>query len=213
MNGQNRKEIVAVHRKAIMNAAEKLFLEKGVPATTIEDISKLSEYSRRTIYTYFDSKEGILYHIVIKGLTELKGNIAQAIADNSSFIEQYFAVCNAMKEYHSNYPQSFTSVNQANIKDIDFSSIPSVAMQIFTLGTEINAAIGDFIENGKQKGIVKANIQTMKTVYILWSSISSLLSLVQSKWVFLAKEFNTTETEFLEYGYKQIINSILEKQI
>jgi len=214
MSRQNKKEnVVAVHKESIMSAAEKLFLEKGVSATTIDDISKLSDYSRRTIYTYFESKEGILYHIVVKGLNELKDNIAQGIANNTSFLEQYFSICTAMKNYHAGTPQAFTSVNQANIKDIDFSSIPPVVMQIFTLGTEINAAIGDFIEKGKQAGVVKANIQTMKTVYILWSSISSLFSLVQSKGVFLEKEFNTTETEFLQYGYKQIINSILEERI
>lgn len=210
MSGQNKKEnVAAVHKEAIMAAAEKLLVEKGVSATTIDDISKMSDYSRRTIYTYFESKEGILYHIVAKGLTGLKENVAQAITNNSSFLEQYFAICSAMKDYHAGSPQSLISVNQAKIKDEDFSAAHQVVTQIFTLGTEINVMIGDLIENGKQAGIVKPDIHTMKTVYILWSSISSLLSLVQSKGVFLEKEFNTTEQEFLEYGYKQIINSIL----
>lgn len=55
-----------------MKAAEKLFSEKGYEQTTIEDISKASEYSRRTIYAYYESKEDILHHIVEKGLIELK---------------------------------------------------------------------------------------------------------------------------------------------
>ena len=214
MGGQNKKEgVAAVHRETIIKAAERLFLEKGVSATTIDDISKMSEYSRRTIYTYFESKEGILCHIVVKGLTELKENLSQAIANNSLFLDRYFAICNAMKDYCVKNPQSFASVNQTNIENIDFNSVPPAVTRIFTLGAEINVMIGNFIENGKQTGDVKASIQTMKTAYILWSSISSLLSLVQSKGIFLEKEFNTTETDFLNYGYKQIINSILEKQI
>lgn len=214
MSRQNKKKrVAALHRETIMRAAEKLFSEKGVSATTIDDISKESEYSRRTIYAYFESKEGILYHIIAKGLTELRDKIIQAIADNSSFLEKYFAICDAMKEYQTNSPQSFASVNQANTKNVNFTTIPPIVMQIFSLGTEINNVIGDFIEIGKKTGVVKTEVQTMKTVYILWTSITSLLSLVQSKGAFLEKEFATTEADFLEYGYKQIINSILEERI
>ncbi len=62
-----------------MKAAEKLFSEKGYEQTTIEDISKASEYSQRTIYVYYESKEDILYHIIEKGLIELKQNIENVI--------------------------------------------------------------------------------------------------------------------------------------
>ncbi len=214
MDRQNKKRDVAKHHKeTIMQAAEKLFLEKGFSATTIADISKASEYSRRTIYAYYESKEAILYHIVLKGLLVLKENIQQAIKKHASFIEQYYSICSAMKEYFINSPQSFQSINQANTKEVDFNSIPPVVKQIFSLGTEINNVLGDFIENGKQSGIVRSEIHTMKTVYILWSSISSLLSLVQTKGAFLEKEFSSTQDEFLHYGYNQIINSILKERL
>ena len=72
-----------------MKAAERLFSEKGFAQTTINDISKASEYSRRTIYTYYESKEDILHHIVEKGLLILKQNIEESINLNEDFIEQY----------------------------------------------------------------------------------------------------------------------------
>ena len=50
MGEANKKEAVAaLHRARIMTAAEKLLSEKGDAQTTIEDISKASAYSRRTI--------------------------------------------------------------------------------------------------------------------------------------------------------------------
>jgi AcrR family transcriptional regulator len=214
MGRQNKKaNVAAFHKETIMNAAEKLFSEKGVSATTIDDISEASEYSRRTIYAYFENKEMILYHIIAKGLTDLRDKIIQTVADNTVFLEQYFMICNAIKEYHSNSPQSFESVNRADTKDIDISALPPIVAQIFSLGTEINSVLADFIEKGKKTGVIKTEVQTMKTVYILWASITALLSLVQSKGEFIEKEFITTQTEFLEYGYKQIINSILVERI
>ena len=58
MKQMSKKEAVAeLHRTRIMTSAERLFSEKGYAQTTIADISKASEYSRRTIYAYYESKE------------------------------------------------------------------------------------------------------------------------------------------------------------
>jgi len=211
---QNKKEsVAALHKENILSAAEKLFLEKGVASTTIDDISKLSEYSRRTIYVYYESKEDILYHIILKGLTILKDDLVVVLKQQKDFIKQYWAICNAMEKYQANSPQSANSINQMKSSDIDFNSIPQVILQIFELGTDINNLLADYVEQGKKQGIVRSDIEPMKTVYVMWGSITSLLSLVQNKGEFLEKEFSASKESFLEYGYKQIINSILEERI
>ena len=43
-----------------MNAAEHLFLEHGVAATTIEQITSAAEVAKGTFYLYFSSKEDVL---------------------------------------------------------------------------------------------------------------------------------------------------------
>ncbi|MBO4331739.1 MAG: TetR/AcrR family transcriptional regulator [Paludibacteraceae bacterium] len=52
----------------LVDVARQLFAEKGFGATTMNDIAELSNKGRRTLYTYFKSKEEI-YSAVIK--TEL----------------------------------------------------------------------------------------------------------------------------------------------
>lgn len=73
MGRENKKEAVAaLHREQIMKAAEKLFSEKGFSQTTIDDISKASEYSRRTIYAYYESKDDIFVPYRRKGVDRIK---------------------------------------------------------------------------------------------------------------------------------------------
>lgn len=214
LDNQNKKEsVAALHRENIQKAAEKLFLEKGVSSTTIDDISKESEYSRRTIYTYYKSKDDILYHIVMKGLFCLNKDLIEALNQHAGFFEQYHAICGAMEKYQINCPQSFVSVKQMKTGDMDFNALPPVIIKIFELGTEINNLLAGFIEQGKKQGIVRADIEPMKTVYVMWGSITSLISLVQNKGEFLEKEFSASKESFLDYGYKQIINSILLERI
>ena len=60
MGRENKKEAVAAfHREQIIKASESLFSEKGFEQTTVDDISRQSGYSRRTVYAYFESKEGL----------------------------------------------------------------------------------------------------------------------------------------------------------
>ena len=214
MGRQNKKEnIAALHRETILKAAEQIFLGKGFSTATIDDISKASGYSRRTLYTYFDSKEDILYHIILNGLVSLKENILKAISENTDFLIQYSAICAAIKKYYENSPQSFDSVNQSKDKEFDFNGLPKVVIEILTIGTEMNHILADYIESGIKCGAVYPDIKPMQTVYVLWASISSLLTMVQNKGEFLQKEFCSTKDEFLEYGFKQIINSILKERI
>lgn len=214
MERQNKKKsVAALHRENIMSAAEKLFLEKGINATTIEDISKFSEYSRRTIYSYFESKEDILYHIVFKGLSNLKTNLSEIIKGNQEFISKYFAICHAMADFQFNSPQSTNSVNKLKNGDLAMSNPPEIIIKIFEIGNEINGLLAEYLEFGKKHNKIRKEIETMKSVYILWTSITSLLSLAESKGFFLEQEFGVTTEQFLQYGYTQIINSILEERI
>ena len=196
-----------------MKAAETLFSEKGYVQTTIEDISKISEYSRRTIYTYFESKDDILHHIIEKGLVDLKADLENALNLNGDFVMQYKAVFNAMKKYHEECPHSVENVNNAKSRNFDYSTLSDTVKHILVLGTEINELLATFIEKGKVDGIVRQDIVPMMSVYVLWSNITSLLTLSQTKGRFISKQFSISEDEFLDYGFKQIINSILEVRV
>ena len=214
MERQNKKaSVAALHRENILSAAEKLFLAKGVSAATIDDISKASEYSRRTIYTYYESKEDILYHIILKGLMSLKEDLMEAIRQQKEFIGQYWAICSAMEKYQATSPQLADSINQMKSGDINLSTASPTVVKIFEVGTEINNLLADFIARGKESGVVRSDVEPMKTVYIMWGSITSLLSLARNKGEFLEKEFSASKESFLAYGYKQIINAILEERI
>ena len=64
-----KKSIAVRTRELLLDEARRLFAEKGVDNTTMLDIAQASKKGRRTLYTYFKSKDE-LYHAVIS--TELE---------------------------------------------------------------------------------------------------------------------------------------------
>ena len=208
MGQMTRKEAVAaLHRARILTAAEKLFSEKGYAQTTIDDISKASEYSRRTLYAYYESKEDILHHIIEKGLRSLKKDIESAANDNIESACAYRAVCTAKKRYRKEYPYSLGAVK------IEQTAASDTVKNILCLGTEINEILEALILRGQKSGEVRKDVNPLLTVYVLSASLDSLLALAETKGEFICMQNGMTEEEFLDYGFRQIINSILEVRI
>ena len=87
---EDRKTAVeTLHRERIMDASERLFLEKGFQGTTISDISEAADYSRRTIYAYFESKDEILCGVVARGLRMLRDELRAVLGEKLTFSEMY----------------------------------------------------------------------------------------------------------------------------
>jgi AcrR family transcriptional regulator len=63
----------AATRKALVDAAARLFAEHGVDGTTMDDIARVAGTSRTSVFNYFGYKEMILCEIGARYVAELAG--------------------------------------------------------------------------------------------------------------------------------------------
>ncbi|MBN9082835.1 MAG: TetR family transcriptional regulator [Rhizobiales bacterium] len=64
-------------RRRILDVGLKLFVAKGYEATTLDDIAEAAGISRRTFFSYFDSKDEILTAYVDGFVSELKDLVGE----------------------------------------------------------------------------------------------------------------------------------------
>ena len=64
----------------LVDVARRLFAKKGLEETTMNDISQASGKGRRTLYTYFRSKEDIYEAVVEAEMERLSGEMAKVAA-------------------------------------------------------------------------------------------------------------------------------------
>ncbi len=206
MSEDRKTAVAALHRARILAAAETLFAQKGFEQTTIDDLSRASGYSRRTIYAYYQNKGDILLNCVAAGLRALKADIEAALSRDGGFAARYFIVCDAMRSYHKNYPFS--------VGKISFAEAPSAAAgEIYALGEEINALLTGFIQEGQAAGAVRRNVRPEPAVYTLWAGIHGLIDIAASNGTHIERQLGMDADAFLEYGFTQLLNGILEEQL
>ena len=85
MAQKKENRLVRFNRQNILEAAERLFAEKGVRQTTMDDIAKAADYSKSTVYVYFKSKDEIYDWIIYTHMCTLRDVTPTAAA--SAFME------------------------------------------------------------------------------------------------------------------------------
>ena len=143
----------------------------------------------------------------------MKTDIENAVKDNAGFTDAYRAVCRAMRKYRREYPYSLERLNRSGDEEIGQAVKSAAVKNILRLGTEINETLEALIIRGQENGEVRKDIVPTLTVYVLWSSLDSLLELAGTKGKFICAQNGMTEEKFLDYGFRQIVNSILEARI
>lgn len=76
-----REQLIQARRNQILDAAAKVFAEKGFHHTTTKEIAKAAGVSEGTIYNYFDSKADLLIGIMTRlaGLETLDEELMEAL--------------------------------------------------------------------------------------------------------------------------------------
>jgi AcrR family transcriptional regulator len=64
-------------KERILEAAVKLFAEKGFDATSVDEIARLAEINKAMIYYYFSSKDELLSSIIRKSINEFTSIIEE----------------------------------------------------------------------------------------------------------------------------------------
>ncbi len=72
-------------REQIIDAAMRLFAERGYHATTIADIAAAADVAPRTFFSYFPSKEAVVFHDVDRDLESLATALRDRLAGETVF--------------------------------------------------------------------------------------------------------------------------------
>jgi len=89
-------------KRDLIDVARQLFAKKGVENTTMNDIAEASQRGRRTLYTYFRSKQDIYKAVIeseLNGLyAKLEEVIKREVAADEKLLLLAFTRLNAIKE-------------------------------------------------------------------------------------------------------------------
>lgn len=208
---RRKKEPKSIHREKIASAASVLFMDRGIAATSMDDIAKAAGYSKATLYVYFENKEEIVGILVLDSMKKLYNYIVSALEQQETTKEQYNFICRGLVKYQEEFPFYFKIVlDKINIDFESHNYLPE-EKETYQIGEEINEKIKEFLISGIDKGDLRSNLKIMPTIFNFWGMLSGLIQLATNKEEYIKKTMGLSKIEFLEYGFYMLYCSIADK--
>ena len=210
--GRRKKEPRSVHRENIVSAASALFMEKGIAATSMDDIAKAAGYSKATLYVYFENKEEIVGILALNSMKKLYDYISFALIQHETTKARYDFICRGLVQYQEEFPFYFKMVlDKINI-DFESKEYLPEERETYQIGEEINEKIKNFLLSGMEKGDLRNDLDIMPAIFNFWGMLSGIIQLASNKEEYIKKSMGLSKIKFLEYGFSLVYHSLAIKE-
>lgn len=208
MGTKKKEALVQFNKTNILNAAKKLFEEKGIEQTTVDDIAKEADYSKSTVYVYFKSKDEILSNILLEHFILLRDTFRETSAKEKDLEKCYELLVKDMIDLHDRYPFYFERLQkEIEISEEDFKA-QNVNYQIYKVGEEINDLIANLLQQGIELGLIREDIKLVPTVMYLWSTINCAINFAEEKKTYLMQRLQMSKADYLKHCMEMLLNGL-----
>ena len=169
----NRELAKKKRKETILDAAEKLFLHKGIDNTTMDEIAREADIGIATLFRYFPKKEIIIQTVATAKLQILMDALKEIEQQTSSCMEMMTAVMdffiNQMSEDEGALPKLLD--NFINYKAVAIDSFDDLDMY-YKMRDEISIVFTRMIDKYKNDGTIKQELCTTQILSTILSNFS-----------------------------------------
>lgn len=208
-----RKEKERLFRKnSILEAAEKVFAEKSFESSTMDDIAKAAEFSKKTLYSYFKSKEELYYEIMLAGFKTLNTMHDRALSENEDLqeIEKIKKLGQTFIEFSKAYPVYFRAISDYQNRDFDFEEDTNnnLVKECYVAGEYSFELLKRCLINGISKGEISDKIDITTVCLMLWASVLGVITLINKKQKYISACYHIEIEELMENGFEIFLSTI-----
>lgn len=146
----------------IIAAAQKLFYKHGFANVSMDQIAGAAEFTKRTLYQYFTSKEDLYLAVALRVFNTLYEYCREAIEKGKNGFEKMRLAFMAYFRFYKDFPEAFRLMNyvgQAKKKDS-----PKLR-EWLRLDDRMFTELAAVFEQGKRDGSMRSDLDATKTAY------------------------------------------------
>ncbi|MFI5264732.1 MAG: TetR/AcrR family transcriptional regulator [Candidatus Kapaibacterium sp.] len=162
----------------ILEAAERVFQAKNIQQATMDDIAREAELAKGTIYLYYRNKEELQVGIMLRAIEMMNDGFQRAVEKENLGIKKIMAIGDAYWAFAAEHPFHFAMMCNSDFPMRDQVSDELVA-ELNNQHNWIWSLLVGTIEEGKQEGTIKPEIDGFSSSMMLWLNTMSVLRMYQ----------------------------------
>jgi TetR/AcrR family transcriptional regulator len=162
-------------REEIISAAQKIFFEKGLPASTMDEIAEAAELSKGTLYLYYKSKEDLYLAVSMRGGEILHQMFAEAIATGEPTIRLIMNLGETYYQYFLKHRNFFRMYYYFENTQVHKQVSEEMLGQCMLSDQKIWSIVIGLIQQGIDEGVLRADLNPAQAAVILWANGNALM--------------------------------------
>jgi AcrR family transcriptional regulator len=209
MNLSKREREQQENENLIIETAIELFCKNGYETITMNLIAEKSEFTKRTVYRYFNSKEDLFFATAYKGHQYLYEMLFEAIQQGSTGYEKVCLSYNAYYKFITKHPDLAKLINQRRyFKSENLEESSPNYRKFMEIDQLIFESLRRIFVQGQEEGSIRSDLAVdqfaLSTIYIA----VGFFQLVSFTGDTYPKHFGYEKDSFIQFSIERLLESI-----
>jgi AcrR family transcriptional regulator len=201
-----RKREKEQRERDILDAAEKLFMEKGFEGTSMDDIAAAVELSKPAIYRYFSNKEDLYMAVAYRSVEIVCSMMDRYVKEGRTGIDKAYATGRAFYDFYLKYPDQYRIM--MNMPYIGSAVQDSFYLKKIRDATNSNLKLMcRAIDAGKKDGTLRDDFDTLMAAIYFMESLSTALEVSPGHRKLLELK-GKSHQDYVEHSMELMLQSI-----
>ena len=207
---ERKNQIRKLRQEDIIKAAEKVFFTKGIQNATMDEVAKTAEYSKRTIYAYFSSKEQIFDAIISRAYQILNDLFIKAFQENQPTcgLDKVLLIGETYLSFTNRYPKYFQAMADYQNRDQDLTSQDEYKKTNYLEGNKSTDFLIQSLRQGIEDGSICKELDPVSTAFVLYGNIIGFVTVILKKEKYIAYTYQKDVSQLISEMKQLIVRSL-----
>lgn len=166
MTDISRKERERLTREqSIIDAAERIFCERGFEEASMDEIAKAAEFTKRTVYQYFTGKEDLYFAVVLKGFRQIESFIRENMKNATTGYAKLESMLTGMYRFYRAHPDTFLLISRWSYIKRKYSDETPARSSLDEFNVALFKNIGSVFADGIADGTIRTELSPAESAY------------------------------------------------
>jgi AcrR family transcriptional regulator len=205
---KRREEVAKVRRESIIDAAERVFFRKGYRHATVDEIVKEAEYSKRTVYSYVNSKESMYDAVALRALAKQYEYMSRDVKGIDALSDMKNVLKNAVD--FALFCPGYTHI-LINYHVRAKASPDSILREVYDNDGKVFGILLDILERGVQEGVFRKDKDAKFLGMYLSSTFVGIVDMLTHKKHYMEISTGVTPEQYMQNMLDMTIDALLAK--
>jgi len=170
-------------RELFIDVAERLFFQQGYETTSVDQITRAAEFSKRTLYLYFADKREVFLAVVLRGLERMHGILAEAAGKAGPIGRNRLeALARIYFNFARQSPELFRAILSFEAQEYRWGQsregLGKFALACIDVNDRNTLLVHETVVRGLEDGSIATDLTPAQFTLLLWGQLVGVLQVV-----------------------------------